>query len=500
MFTLAKSVLNNVFGKRAFEETEEQIVKRKKTEEEETVEETQSVEQTQCEDTDSQQCKTNDDIKASIKAHMALKKKIKKSRKHHINNKTSIEDLLKQIEPLRENEYSKQLITKNSFTISQILALKERLHNYDWKEGQDQISWVYEKAPIPFEYTNPIPSPIIHGYSARCELSIAQDLNGDTMVGVPIPTSSSIVVDPDQCLHVPELAKKIAKQMTDYIKTSELAVYNRTTKTGYWKQLSVVQSQTTNDVSVLIQVNSDESDDEQKEKLLRHFHSDDHTQQLVIELWNKAGNRNIQGLIGDGVVHENILGYTFQISPASFFYSNTLAAEKLYEKCREWCIDTENNSTKMTLLDLCCGVGVVSVLVSRSVDRIIAIDSQPEAIHDAIINAKVNHIENITFYTDSIENKLDILSTDYGQGCTVVLDPPRNCVQAKVLRTLRSNECISRLIFICSDPKQFLDGFYSICRPSTDKIKGLPFKPKRAVVVDIAPHTDKQQVLFEFVR
>jgi hypothetical protein len=40
----------------------------------------------------------------------------------------------------------------------------------------------------------------------------------------------------------------------------------------------------------------------------------------------------------------------------------------------------------------------------------------------------------------------------------------------------------------------------SICRPSTDKIKGQPFKPNRAVMVDTAPHTDKQQLLIEFVR
>jgi Mg2+/Co2+ transporter CorB len=34
--------------------------------------------------------------------HMALKKKLKKSRKQQINSKTSIAELLKQIEPLGE--------------------------------------------------------------------------------------------------------------------------------------------------------------------------------------------------------------------------------------------------------------------------------------------------------------------------------------------------------------------------------------------------------------
>jgi tRNA (uracil-5-)-methyltransferase len=248
------------------------------------------------------------------------------------------------------------------------------------------------------------------------------------MVGVPIPTSSAIVVDPSQCLHIPDIAKKIAKQMTDYIRASELDIYTRTTKSGYWKQLSVVQSQTTKDVMVLVQVYPDENSPErmkkEKDKLVHHFKDDDDVQQFVIETWDKRGNRTIENLIGVGLLHESVLNYTFQISPTSFFYSNILAAEKLYEKCIEWCIDTPN-STKMTLLDLCCGVGVVSTLVAKSVDRIIAIDSQTEAIHDAIANAKQNHIQNITFYNDIIENKLDILSSDYGQECTVVLNPPR---------------------------------------------------------------------------
>jgi hypothetical protein len=43
------------------------------------------------------------------------------------------------------NEYSKQLVAKNTTSISQLLTLKERLRTYDWKEDRDQISWVYEK-------------------------------------------------------------------------------------------------------------------------------------------------------------------------------------------------------------------------------------------------------------------------------------------------------------------------------------------------------------------
>lgn len=81
-----------------------------------------------------------------------------------------------------------------------------------------------------------------------------------------------------------------------------------------------------------------------------------------------------------------------------------------------------------------------------------------------------------------------------------VLDPPRNGVHASVIRAIRDAEHISRVIYISCDSKQAIDNFAALCRPTSNKYKGMPFKPVRAVTVDLFPHTDHCELMVEFVR
>lgn len=39
-----------------------------------------------------------------------------------------------------------------------------------------------------------------------------------------------------------------------------------------------------------------------------------------------------------------------------------------------------------------------------------------------------------------------------------------------------------------------------LCRPTSNRFKGLPFRPVRAVSVDLFPHTDHCELMIEFER
>ncbi|KAI8085809.1 uncharacterized protein B0P05DRAFT_23809 [Gilbertella persicaria] len=41
---------------------------------------------------------------------------------------------------------------------------------------------------------------------------------------------------------------------------------------------------------------------------------------------------------------------------------------------------------------------------------------------------------------------------------------------------------------------------YRLCRPQSNRFKGMPFKPVRAVSIDLFPHTDHCELMVEFVR
>ena len=40
----------------------------------------------------------------------------------------------------------------------------------------------------------------------------------------------------------------------------------------------------------------------------------------------------------------------------------------------------------------------------------------------------------------------------------------------------------------------------SLCRPTSNRFKGAPFRPSRAVSIDLFPHTEHCELLIEFVR
>lgn len=129
----------------------------------------------------------------------------------------------------------------------------------------------------------------------------------------------------------------------------------------------------------------------------------------------------IDVLLGDGYIHEELLGLKFRISASSFFQVNTEAAEVLYSKCAEWC----NVGKKTTLLDVCCGTGTIGLTMAPHVDKVIGIDMVPEAIEDAHLNAKLNGIENVEYFAGRVETKLDLFSRKDDEDVVAVLDPAR---------------------------------------------------------------------------
>ena len=97
---------------------------------------------------------------------------------------------------------------------------------------------------------------------------------------------------------------------------------------------------------------------------------------------------------GKGYILENLEGYTFIISPKSFFQTNTKQAEKLYSVTRDF---AELNGTQ-TVYDLYCGTGSIGIFVSDKAKKIVGVETVPEAIEDAKKNAALNNIQHTSFF------------------------------------------------------------------------------------------------------
>jgi 23S rRNA (uracil-5-)-methyltransferase RumA len=131
----------------------------------------------------------------------------------------------------------------------------------------------------------------------------------------------------------------------------------------------------------------------------------------------------IHCLVGKPTITERLFDLSFDISPFSFFQTNTLGTEKLYQAIA---LGADLNP-KDTVLDAYCGMGTIGQYLSRFCEKVVGIESHPSAIDDALKSAGRNRIGNISFYKGKVE---EVLARQLAAGGkyafdVIVLDPPR---------------------------------------------------------------------------
>lgn len=393
---------------------------------------------------------------------MANNKNKRRGKKNQIvedenDTRTPSEKLADQVTPMWREPYDQQLIKKNRNGTKQLMNLKRKIACLPDVREESQRAWAFSKGSLPCEVLEPIPSPEINGYRTKCEFTIGYNLSGEPTVGFLLGLyreGITNVLEPSECLNVSDTAKKIAKVFGDYVRRSDLPAYDRVEKTGCWRTL-MTKTQSTGDILILVQLRAadltPERLDQEKQNLIRFWNEESGIKvtTLMFQVWD--GNSNgitdkapMETLTGDGYIYENILDCRFRLSASAFFQVNTPAAELLYAKCAEWCSIDANKKT--TLLDLCCGTGTIGITMAKSVEHVVGIEMVPEAIVDAKANAKLNSkfffiymiyfnimfywhilsdIDNVTYYANKVEEKIDVVKDQKNEEVIAVLDPPR---------------------------------------------------------------------------
>ena len=118
---------------------------------------------------------------------------------------------------------------------------------------------------------------------------------------------------------------------------------------------------------------------------------------------------------------------TFYISKDSFFQVNKYLTENLYDVAIEYC----GNDKSKKVLDLYCGTGTISLLLSKYFKEVIGIEINKEAIKCANLNKKANNIDNVSFVCGDASKKIDDLKADI-----VVVDPPRSGLTNKGIKDI----------------------------------------------------------------
>ncbi len=158
------------------------------------------------------------------------------------------------------------------------------------------------------------------------------------------------------------------------------------------------------------------------------------------------GNKNIT-LYGDGYIYDKLGDYTFKISPMSFYQTNPVQTEVLYNKA----IEFANLQGNETVLDLYCGIGTIGIFASSKAKKVYGIEIVEDAIKDAKENARLNNIENIEFLCGDVENVLGTVLEKSGKPDVILVDPPRRGLDNTTISNILKVEP-KRLIYISCNP------------------------------------------------
>ena len=151
-------------------------------------------------------------------------------------------------------------------------------------------------------------------------------------------------------------------------------------------------------------------------------------------------------LYGPGFIRDTLCGLSFRISADSFWQVNTAGAELLYETA----LRLAGLSGRETVLDAYCGTGTVGLCAAGRAKNVIGVELNPDAVRDAVGNAKANHITNARFFSGDA-GKFLTERTDL-RFDTVIMDPPRAGSDAAFLSALCRAKP-ERIVYISCGPE-----------------------------------------------
>ncbi|GAB5031200.1 23s rrna (uracil-5-)-methyltransferase [Nannochloropsis oceanica] len=92
-------------------------------------------------------------------------------------------------------------------------------------------------------------------------------------------------------------------------------------------------------------------------------------------------------------------------------------------------------------------------------------------------------------------------SSSSSSSVIAIVDPPRNGLHVDCLRALRNCPRVQRLVYVsCNPTKSLPRDAVALCGPPSQKLKGVSFRPVKAIPVDMFPHTRHCEVIMVFER
>ena len=288
------------------------------------------------------------------------------------------------------------------------------------------------------------------------------------------------VVPVENCRIENEKASKIILTIRDMLASFKIKTYNEDTGYGLLRHVLIRTGLRSGEIMVVLVLSSLIMPSKNNfVKALRKVHPEITTVVINENYKNTSmilGDKE-QTIYGKGFIWDTLCGKTFRISPKSFYQINPIQTEVLYQKA----IDYAGLTGTETILDAYCGIGTIGMIASDKARKVISVELNPDAIRDAVSNARKNNIKNIDFYTKDASEFMEEVAEAQSEDIDVVfMDPPRAGSDERFM-----DACVKmrprKIVYISCNP-------YTLAR-DLEYITKKGYKVKKAAGVDLFPWT-----------
>ena len=330
-----------------------------------------------------------------------------------------------------------------------------------------------------YQFDGIIGSPVNEHYRNKMEFSFGDEVkDGELALGLHKRNSTYDIVTVDGCRIIHDDFCKILMCTLEYFKERNVRYLHKLTHEGYLRHLLVRRTYKTGQILVDLVTTTQETHDLDgwKKALLNlslegeiagilHTNNDSLADAVV--------NDSTELLYGEAYIEEELLGLKFKISPFSFFQTNSLGAEVLYSKAREYMGTTKDK----VVFDLYSGTGTIAQILAPVAKKVVGVEIVKEAVDAAVENARLNGLTNCEFIADDVLKALDNIEDTPD---LIMLDPPRDGINPKALSKI-IDYGVDNIVYISCKPT-------SLAR-DLQMLQERGYRVEKACLIDLFPGT-----------
>ena len=288
-----------------------------------------------------------------------------------------------------------------------------------------------------------------YNYRNKIQMPVGFDKKKNIVSGF-YKVKSHEIIPIDECAIEDVRATPIIKKIKELMKSMHIDPYDEDRRTGIIRHILIRTSHYYDELMLTLVTNVDSFPS--RNNFVKELTKSCKITTIVQNI-NKRDTNVILGeqervLYGKGYIKDKLCGIDFVISSKSFYQTNYLQTEVLYN----YAMKSAKLKSSDVVFDAYSGIGTIGLIASKSSKEVISVELEKEAYKNAINNARNNNIKNFKAFNDDATQFILEYAKDKSNKIDVLfMDPPRKGSTPEFLNAVKQLSP-SRVVYISCNP------------------------------------------------